>query len=269
MKEEIIHVSENDTLQGVPCGECRVPLKAGDEAVVCPRCKLAHHLACWIQRGGCARHGCRQVVSPELLPPKQEKPIQVPRTPPWVIAGAIVLAVALGVGLYFNARRAALQRESSAYVLVPSLEDEVHWTQILSAYNRTPAGSENPAVLIYTPYGIAGMDFEQKLLIMIAANDSPELVVLEAERLRDYAQNSALAPLNEFVAQLRAQGIELDPERLAAATLDGTVYGIPHPQRDAYLVIPRAPRNPGAAHNLFPYVVQALYEASGGADSDS
>ncbi len=260
MKEEIVRLESEDAAVDRACGECGIPLSVGDEVVVCPRCKQEHHLECWVKRGGCARHGCRQVMSPSLRPPKDEQPITVKRTPTWVIIAAIAAIVAVSVGLYVNGRRAATLRESSAYVLIPSLEDQAFWERTVEEYNETPTGAVHPATLIITPYGPGGTYFEQKLFVMIAAKDSPEFVVLEEERLRRYAEEGALEPLNLILQDLESAGIPLDAESVQSATLDGSVYGIPHPSREAYFVVGRNPRNPEAARAIFPYMVDALYE---------
>lgn len=259
MKEEIVRLSIEDAAVGNACGECGIPLSVGDEAVVCPRCKQEHHLECWIKQGGCARHGCRQVMSTDLRPPKEDQPIVVRKTPLWIIASVVVVLIAVAVGVYINGQRAATLRESSAYVLIPSLEDQRFWKRAVEEYNQTPSGLNHPATLIITPYGPNGTYFEQKLLVMIAANDSPEFVVLEEERLQIYAEQGALEPLDSILSALENEGIAIDTERIQAATLNGVVYGIPHPLRSAYMVVARDPRNPEAARTVLPYLVRALY----------
>lgn len=260
MREQIISVAEGDEAINQPCGQCNKPIAAGDQIVYCPRCKQIHHLDCWIANGGCARRGCRQVMSPHLRPPKEETPIVEKKVPRWVIATVAVLLIAIGVGVYFNGKRAAALRERSAYVLIPSLEDQLFWERIVAEYNQTEDGDVHPAQLIFTPYGPAGTFYEQKLLVMIAANDAPEFTVIEAPRLSTFIEQGALKPLDDEVQQLLESGLRLDPERIALATREDSIYAVPHPYREAYFVVPHTPRNPEASRRVFPYFVQRIYQ---------
>lgn len=264
MKEEIIRLTSDNDLIGSLCSECTHPFAADDEVVICPRCKQVHHLQCWIDRGGCARHGCRQVMSPHLRPPKEETPITVKKMPRWALWTIAVICVALAVGIYYNSQRAKMLRENSGYVLVSSLEDNLLWNRIIDAYNETDDGQVHPATLIMTPYGPSGTYFDQKLLIMIAANDSPEFIVLEQDRLAIFVEQDALERLDPHYIDLEKVNFVIDEERLIPAqSEDGAVYGIPHPTRPAYLVVPRSPRNEHIAVKLFPFIVEELYrEAS-------
>ena len=72
LKERIWTLSDSDEAAS-DCQACEEPLQVGDEVAECPRCKALHHLACWIRRGGCARHGCPQTADESLtekVPPK-------------------------------------------------------------------------------------------------------------------------------------------------------------------------------------------------------
>lgn len=260
MKEEIRRLLADDEIPSDPCGQCHNPLVAGDEIVRCPRCKQIHHLKCWVARGGCARHGCRQVMSASLRPPKEEHPIVVKKTPPWIIWTIIAACVGIAIGLYYNGQRVKQEREQSAYVLVPADEDQALWERIAKEFNQTPTGNEHPVHLVITPPGPEGSLYEQKLLIMMAAKDAPEFVLLEADRVPLYTEMGALSSLDDIVAELRAQGLPIAEDRLAHATYEGTIYGIPHPSRDAYFVLPVQARNPELAPPVFLFVIPSLYE---------
>ena len=76
LKERIWTLSDSDEAAS-DCQACEEPLQVGDEVAECPRCKALHHLACWIRRGGCARHGCPQTADESLtekVPPKGIRP---------------------------------------------------------------------------------------------------------------------------------------------------------------------------------------------------
>lgn len=260
MKEEVLRLTNDHDLLDATCFECTRPFEVNDEVIICPRCKAIHHKDCWIEKGGCARHGCRQVMSLHLRPAKEEKPITVKKLPAWAKALIGLAVVALVIGVYFNSKKAAMIRESSGYVLISELENEATWRRAVESYNETAAGTTHPARLILTPYGPAGTYFDQKLFIMISAHDSPEFAVLEEERLSIYIEQNVLEPLEPQFFDVASSGISFDPDRLAAATADGRVYGIPHPMRPAYFVVPRSPRNQEASQQLFPFIVTFFYE---------
>lgn len=243
MKEEVITLPAQHKAAGEPCAQCQQPLVAGDRAVICPRCRTPHHLACWIQRGGCARRGCRQVVDPSLLPPKVEEPIKRSTVSPLIILATVVALVAGGLWLFFNAKGALERRGTTIAVMVPSLEDEAAWLEIVSDYNESPV-AEKPIELLYTPYGPAGSAYEQKLVVMVAAGDSPEVVLLEPDRFQVYAEQQMLMELDELIAKLDALGLSPEPSRLATVTIDGAVLGLPHPAREAVFVVPKVSLNP-------------------------
>lgn len=54
------------TEAGRPCPYCRTPLRAEEQVVVCPACRVPHHLECWIDNGRCTTYGCREVAAPGL-----------------------------------------------------------------------------------------------------------------------------------------------------------------------------------------------------------
>lgn len=259
VKEQVVTLQSGDSRIGVPCAVCSSPLAAGEEAVFCPRCKSGHHLRCWIQQGGCGRRGCRQVASRELLPEKVEAPIRPSKIPPRAIAAVVAAILFIGGWLVWNARNAAIIRANTMTVMVPSLEDDLLWRQLVDEYNEDPPTGKR-LELIYTPYGPTGIDYEQKLLVLLAARDGPEVVVLEPDLFSVYLQQEFLTPVDEVVAALVEQGVPLDAARLAEARREGTHYGIPHPERHAFLVTPVVTRHTGEGPELLRVIAQRLYE---------
>jgi hypothetical protein len=69
---------------GKTCPYCRFPLKPGEQALLCPACKVPHHLDCWQENEGCTTYGCRGVVpsaapAPATYsPPRQSGPVALP-----------------------------------------------------------------------------------------------------------------------------------------------------------------------------------------------
>jgi len=261
MRERITTLTKDHEHVADECSECRSSLAEGDRVVECPRCRSVHHVDCWVQNGGCARHGCKQVMSPELRPAREEKPIVASKTPRWLVAVILVAVVGGSIALIVNGRKVAREREVSAYALVPAVEDQALWRRLVATYNETEAGKAHPATLILTPTGPEGIYFEQKLLVMIAAGDSPELVALEPDLFVRYAEQGALAPLDEWIERWVVQGIEFETEALERATLRGQTYGVPIPGRPSFLAVPKEPRNPEATQEFLPFAVEYLYES--------
>lgn len=123
-------VSAEET--GRSCPYCRFPLKQGIEMTRCGVCAAPHHADCWSDNGGCAVVACPggpqahtpAGTAPPPLPPPPVVPVTVQspppppptpppptpvasaggsgprRTGPWIVAGAIVLALALAGGAF-------------------------------------------------------------------------------------------------------------------------------------------------------------------------
>jgi len=51
---------------GKLCPYCRSPLHDREQVIVCPACRVAHHLECWIDNGRCTTYGCREVAAAGL-----------------------------------------------------------------------------------------------------------------------------------------------------------------------------------------------------------
>lgn len=71
-------------LIGKTCPYCRFPLKPGEQVLLCPACKVPHHLDCWQENEGCTTYGCRG-ISPTATPapatyspPPQGGPVALP-----------------------------------------------------------------------------------------------------------------------------------------------------------------------------------------------
>ena len=263
MKEQVVVVDAASPLAGRACLACNIAISPGQEALTCPRCRAPHHLSCWIERGGCSRRGCRQVVSASLLPPKQEEPVRASKTPAWVIWTVAAAVVFLGVGLYLNARANTIRRENTTLVMIPASDDESVWLQVAQRLNE--AGEGKKIDLTVTPDADGGLLYQQKLVVMLAARDGPEIVVLPPERFEFFVANGALTPLDDLYRALLQAGFTLDAERLKAVTIDGVIYGIPHPVRPDVIVVPVAARNPGDGVKALERLAPELYKEFGGA----
>jgi hypothetical protein len=43
---------------GKLCPYCQTEIEHGEDVMVCARCQMPHHTACWCQNGGCTTYGC-------------------------------------------------------------------------------------------------------------------------------------------------------------------------------------------------------------------
>ena len=266
MDERIVELAADQS--GLACAECNVPMSAGERAVFCPRCRTPHHLHCWIDHGGCAKKGCKQRVSPDLLPPKEEKPIRASKAPPWVYAAAVALIALIAAGLWVNARRAADERMRTIHVMLPASVDQALWESLVEEY-RPRLEAEGKAILLtFVPEIVPVMEgqtieagnYDQKLLIQMAAQDAPELVLLSARRIPLYISQGALSPVGDVAARI---GELVDPARLSLAELDGVVYGIPLPGQDGFAAVPRTAKHHGEAKEMIEFLVTRLAQRSG------
>ena len=261
MDEKIVEIGPE--VSGTQCALCGDALEDGARAVFCPRCKTPHHLDCWIRHGGCAKKGCRQLASSELLPPKKEEPVRASKIPAWVYGLVAALAVAIGVGLWFNARHAAAERMKTISVMLPASIDQAYWQGLMDEYNMRLAERGKSILLTFVPEIVPVMQgqtieagyYEQKLLIQMAAKDAPELVLLAGKRMPQYVSQGALAPVDDVAGKLSAL---VDPARLSLATHEGRVYGIPHPAEDAFFAIPSTARHIEEAKELLAFVIDKL-----------
>lgn len=229
LKERILNVQSEDRLVNSPCTACEENLITRDQAVICPRCRSVHHLECWVDRGGCSRRGCQQVVDPRLLPPKQpEKPIERSKTPRRVIVIVAILIIAGTVGLYRNAQKSRLIRSEQIAVMVSSLEPKDLWENVVMDLNANETITKR-AELYYVPHGPGGTSYEQKYIVMTAAREAPEVIVLEYPRFDMYAEQNLLVPLDDVIQIFAQRGIPLDPVELDRFTVGGKLLGLPHP----------------------------------------
>lgn len=261
MDEKIVELGMDQG--GLTCAKCDGAMDPGERAVFCPRCRTPHHLQCWIDHGGCAKKGCKQRVSPELLPPKVEEPIRASKAPSWAIAAVAALIVVIAAGLWINAKRSAEERMRTVSIMLPASVDQALWESLVEEYRPRLEADGKTILLTFVPEIVPVMEgqtieagnYDQKLLIQMAAGDAPELVLLPARRMPLYVGQGALAPVDPAAARLESI---IDPARLAPAEVDGIAYGIPLPGQDAYVAIPRAAKHHAEAIELLVFVVSEL-----------
>ncbi|HEX6971637.1 MAG TPA: RING finger protein [Limnochordia bacterium] len=258
MAEAIDVLQPGDPALGRPCMRCRRPLEAGEEAVVCPRCKSPHHLRCWREHGGCARRGCPQLAEVVVDRPQTEDRLHAPRRRGawWVAAAALFLLVA--GGLIYRAARPASGVADGLTVMLPATEQRELLTEIVQSYNAQSA--VEPVSALWVP---AGPLYEEKLLIMFAARQAPDVVLLPLDRIRLYAKQGALLPLTDLVSDPQGMPAAYPPGRLDLGRVDGIPYGLPNPGLALWFAVTSQTDQPQAAIEFLRFVVGRIPVAEG------
>lgn len=252
-KERVWTLSDEET-DHPNCLGCDEALQVGREVVECPRCKTLHHLSCWIRRGGCAQLGCpqtadtslTQTVTPSYDPPTRETLAWLPVAVTIVL---LLLAVGGGIWAFFN------QPSSKGHLSImvttgPDVDDLEHLAADFSSAHE----GLDVSVLVLPADSIEM--YEQKLIIMLAAKDPPDIVMLPHSRFVAYAAQGALAPL-DAIKDAVAESVPYG-KRLGNGETDGHLYGVPHPSRLGILAIPASSQNLVEATGLLLHIVQGL-----------
>ena len=123
----------------------------------------------------------------------------------------------------------------------------------IEAFNRSHP--DHPARLEVTPY----LAYEQKLIILMAAGDPPDLFMLAADRVRLYASEGALLDLAPVLRQLPDSSQEgLRPEDLQAFRDGERIWGLPYPLSGDALAVLASTRHPGLAVELALHLLREL-----------
>lgn len=124
---------------------------------------------------------------------------------------------------------------------------------VVDEYNASRASWQ--VRLDATPY----VAYEQKLIVLVAAGDSPDLFALSTERLPVFAEQGAVLDLTERWRQApQAVVRSVPPERLAALEHGGRVMAMPHPLSSGVLAISSRTRYPDQAWDLLTFLMERL-----------
>ena len=76
------HAAAGDEV-GKTCPYCRFPVKPGEQAYLCPACKVVHHMDCWRENQGCTTYGCRGPAAAPMpaAQPSYRAPVGAPAHP--------------------------------------------------------------------------------------------------------------------------------------------------------------------------------------------
>ncbi len=232
-KESITLITQDHEFSGENCAHCHQKLQVGNEVVVCPRCKAPHHVQCWIENAGCTTRGCPQVA--EVVRQKQASDEELgdnkylakerPKRK-WKIGLGIVVAVALLAVMLIPGPDPAAGRTKIVLMTQGGVMETNFFETMAEEFNAI-----NPDLYLesmVTP--ISGYD--QKLAVLIGARQAPDIFVTDKERYKWFAEGGGLVSLNQYLEQDPKLKAKLFPEgNTEAVTIDGEIYGIPHPFR--------------------------------------
>ncbi len=190
-----------------------------------------------MQNGGCGRTGCRQVAVAVVLPASERpRPASPPALPWWrqpAVIGGIGLVLAVGLWLVVTAARPATAPVATLRVMTWAGLEEAEALEELAAEFE----ADHPGVdvrLDLTP----SLAYEQKLIILIAARDAPDVYALAPDRVELFARQGALLDLTARWEQAPADLREAPwSHRLDETLVNGRLWGLPHPFSRGALVI--------------------------------
>lgn len=244
----------NDDNTRLTCEACGSALKTGDKAFTCPRCKAVHHFDCWVEKGGCSKHGCSQLADPSLI--KDKEPAHDPPTKEafaWVpVALTISLIILVIGGIVWNVFRGRAT-QNTITVMVPVDSDVGVIQQVAKEYDEHNTELNVNVLSVPTDDPLY---YDQKLVIMLVAREPPEIIYLPYERFLAYASQGALGSLDV----IKPSVVSAAPfgKRLNTATIDGKLMGIPHPSKQGFFAIPSLAKHREPAQQLLLQIVKAL-----------
>lgn len=213
-----------------------------------------------MEHGGCARTGCRQVAVTVVLPQTERPRPPVPAPVPWwrrpaALAGAalaVLAAAALGLTL-FAARPASAPVASVRLMTWAAPEEARALEEVVARFS-----AEHPGVQVrldLTP----SIAYGQKLIVLIAARDAPDVFALDSARLPLFAEQGALLDLTARWEQAPS-ALKQAPwaRRLDAFRVGGRLWGLPHPFSQGALVIASQSRQVDVAWQLLLFLMERL-----------
>ncbi|NLM54457.1 MAG: extracellular solute-binding protein [Firmicutes bacterium] len=234
MQEKLEVLSPDSTQVGRPCNLCAAPLAPGDEVVECPRCHKFHHADCWKAKGGCATTGCPQVAEAVVgEKPKGDGP--PPPIPLWYFAvgGLVIVGLILLSVFWPKPPDPAMGRTKIVVMDVSFLEMHEALTPAVEEFNATSATTYIDLQLL------PSVGLQQKLVVLIAAGDAPDIFGVEEDQFELLASQGSLLELG--------QTPEGEP-----------IYGVQHPGRLAKLVIWGQTENPEIAREVLDFLLEHI-----------
>ncbi len=239
---------------GLECALCGRKAAAGERFAACPRCRAVHHLSCWVENGGCATRGCRQLVDPALRPPQVTKSDPAPRDNMWIpiLLTVLALAVVAGTILWGIYGNKGTKEENHIVLLLPSgpAAANVHTVQLAADAKQFAAGRSDiaGATIVDVPPGPL---YNEKLVLMIMGKDPPDILLVDRARFSALVANNGVLPVDELVTSLRRTPLA---GALAAGKQGGRLWGVPYETTEWLLCISSSSKHPAAARELLLFV---------------
>ncbi len=267
MTEQEIVVTAGMPLVGTKCAYCGKELQAGDLAVVCPRCKKPHHSRCWKEKAGCATLGCPQVAEavraeePGRTGDEQaqsaregarRRRIWLPVAAVFIAAGVMIAGFGLGT---FGTRREAADKRTVITVMLPVSAGSPDVNRIAEEFNRQSRDSRVEMSIV--PFGA----YEQKLVVLLAAQDAPDIFALPPDRFELFASKGVFLRLDSLAGPDRAAAGNPPAEWLKYARVRDVLYGLPHPRFGQILGVAASSKHPQAAREFLKFYFANLPRA--------
>ena len=233
MKEKLEQITPGSEHLDKVCVLCEEPILETDEVVSCPRCRSIHHVDCWKSKGGCARTGCPQIAK-AVIGERPEGDGPPPPVSKWyILGGVLVFAAIILVSVFWpKPPDPAMGRTKIVVMGEAYLELNMAMSQLVEEFNET--SEETYIDLQLLPAGA----LDQKLVVLIAAGDAPDIIALSDDRFEYFMEQEVLLPLGEENGQ--------------------PIYGIHHPAQLTKLVIWRATEYPDTAKEVLQYLVDNI-----------
>lgn len=234
MKENLEKITQGTEHVGQSCIFCQQQFRDTDEVVACPRCRSAHHVQCWKEKGGCGKTGCPQTAQAV----RGERPAGDGPPPPVsktavILGAAAVLTVILAVIFWPKPPDPAMGRTKITVMGEAYFELNEVMSGLAESYN---AASEDTYIdLQLLPPGA----MDTKLIVLIAANEAPDVIAVDDDRFAYFLENDVLLPLGE-------------------AEDGAPIYGIQHPAQLTKLVIWGATEHPEQALEVLHYFAEHI-----------
>jgi len=222
-------ITKGEDHLGQSCIVCQGAIESEDEVVACPRCRSVHHVQCWQNKGGCGKTGCAQIAQAvKSEPPPGDGP--PPPLSKKVIFGVVlgVAAAILAMILWPKPPDPAMGRTKIVFFGEADHLLTLSMTELAEDYNAT---SETIYIDLQL---LPPRTMDTKLVVLIAANEAPDVMAVDDNRYRYFLEQDVLLPLGE---DNRGE----------------TVYSVEHPAQLTHLVVWGATPHPGQALEVLEY----------------
>lgn len=234
MKERNEKITTGEAHLGKVCVSCNNTIESHDEVVVCPRCHTVQHADCWKKKGGCGKASCPQLARAVLGERSAGDGPPPPVSKKTILLGTALSIVAILLMIFWpKPPDPAMGRVKIVFLGEAYHELTVSMTKLADDYN---AISEDIYIdLQLLPPG----SMDQKLVVLIAAGQAPDVIAIDYERFAYFTQQGVLLSLGENET-------------------GQPVYGVQHPGQLSQLVVWGATDYPTQALEVLRYFADQI-----------